>query len=191
MDNQTKPTGKVLEFRFGMGEPFNLEPAHDIDNSTGGINWAWRAERFQGCRKPRFHPSFIGIEVAGYFRIARGTKDQLVFDLDHCRIVGEFPTRNLEHKLDDAGWTVGPLFPLEIRQEASRFRQIEMKRLADQLVARSEIVGERAQRDFCNGRHTAKGNGIRTAIADNPERRLQNVQLTVVTRGMSVDLTLE
>ncbi len=114
MDNQTKPTGKVLEFRFGMGEPFNLEPAHDIDNSTGGINRAWRAEGFQGCRKPRFHPSFIGIEVAGYFRIARGIKDQLVFDLDHCRIVGEFPTRNLEHKLDDARCAVGPLFPLEI-----------------------------------------------------------------------------
>ncbi len=191
MDNQTKPTCKVLELRFGMGEPFNLEPAHDIDNSTGGVNRARCAEGFQGCSKPRFHPSFVGIEVAGYFRIARGIKDQLVFDLDHCRIVGEFPTRNLEHKLDDAGRAVGPLFPLEIRQEASRFRQIKMKRLADQLVARSEIVGERAQRNFCYGRHTAKGNGIRTAVADNPQRRLQNIQLAVVTRDMPVDVPLE
>ena len=191
MDNQTKPTGKVLEFRFGMGEPFNLEPAHDIDNSTGGINRAWCAEGLQGCSKPRFHPSFIGIEVAGNFRIARGIKDQLVFDLDHCRIVGEFPARNLQHKLDDAGCTVGPLFPLEIRQEASRFRQIEMKRLADQLVARSEIVRERLSGTFATVATQRKvmASGPPSPIIRSAASRMS--ELTVVTRGMSVDLPLE
>ena len=96
---------------------------------------------FRRRRQPRFHPSFIGIEVARYFRIPAPRKGSARIRSGPSPDRSRIPDAQPRGPGDPTGCAVRPPFSFEFGHKASRFRQVESERLAHQLLARSEIVG--------------------------------------------------
>lgn len=164
---------EILEARVGAGQAFELETTNQRDHRARGVEGLLGAEAFEPLGEPRSEPAFVGGELARQHLVAGRSKDQLVLDEHHGR-VSELASRNLDDEGDQlAGRGLGHL-ALEPLEKVEHLGGVVAEGLAQELLARSEVVRRRTERHLRPAGHAAVRDGVRSTGGDHAQRRLQD-----------------